>query len=158
MIDRHAVHALLKSGLPSKQIAVQMGVSQRTIQRIAQEAPVEETNDRAARRQRQVGRPSVPDPVPRRLQELIAEDPEAPPLEVLYLLREEGIRLGESTFYRLYRAQKERLPAALMVRIEGVAGEFAQFDFGTADVRVLDGRMQRIHFAAYRRSTPDGSE
>ncbi len=150
MIDRHAVHALLTSGLPSKQIALQMGVSQRTIQRIALEPVVEETNDQAARRQRQVGRPSVPDPVPRRLQELIAEDPEAPPLEVLRLLREEGVRLGESTFYRLYRAQKQMLPAALMVRFEGVAGEFAQFDFGTADVRLLDGRKYRVHFAAYR--------
>jgi len=31
-----------------------------------------------------------------------------------------------------------------------VAGEFAQFDFGQTDVRLLDGRRQRIHFAAYR--------
>lgn len=37
-----------------------------------------------------------------------------------------------------------------MVRFEGVAGEFAQFDFGVADVRLLDGRAKRIHFAAYR--------
>jgi transposase len=37
-----------------------------------------------------------------------------------------------------------------MVRFEGVAGEFAQFDFGQTDVRLLDGRKQRIHFAAYR--------
>ena len=37
MIDRHAVHALLKAGHPTKDIALQMGVTQRTIQRIAQE-------------------------------------------------------------------------------------------------------------------------
>lgn len=150
MIDRHAVHALVRSGLPTKDIALQMGVSQRTIQRIALEPAVEETDDRRARRARQVGRPPVSDSLPQRLRSLIAEDPEAPPLEVLRQLREEGVRLGESTFYRLYRAQKETLPAALMVRFEGVAGEFAQFDFGVADVRLLDGRTQRIHFAAYR--------
>ena len=36
------------------------------------------------------------------------------------------------------------------MRFEGVAGEFAQFDFGVVDVRLLDGRTRRIHFAAYR--------
>ena len=44
----------------------------------------------------------------------------------------------------------EKLPTALMVRFEGVAGEFAQFDFGQADVRLVDGSTRRIHFAAYR--------
>jgi hypothetical protein len=38
-----------------------------------------------------------------------------------------------------------------MVRFDGVAGEFAQFDFGEVDVRLLpDERKRRIHFAAYR--------
>jgi transposase len=150
MIDRHAVHALLRSGLATKDIALQMGVSQRTIQRIAHEPPVEETDDRRARQARQVGRPPVPDSVPQRLRSLLTEDPEAPPLEVLRLLREEGVRLGESTFYRLYRAEKETLPAALMVRFEGVAGEFAQFDFGEVSVRLTDGSRRVVHFAAYR--------
>jgi transposase len=31
-----------------------------------------------------------------------------------------------------------------------VAGEFAQFDFGEVDARVLDGTTKRVHFAAYR--------
>jgi transposase len=80
----------------------------------------------------------------------MAEDPEAPPLEFLRLLREEGNRLGESTFYRIFRVEEEKLPAEIMVRFEGVAGEFAQFDFGEADVRLLTGKKRRIHFAAYR--------
>jgi hypothetical protein len=37
-----------------------------------------------------------------------------------------------------------------MVRFEGVAGEFAQFDFGEVRVRYTSGESQRIHFAAYR--------
>lgn len=100
MIDRHAAQALLKAGRPTREIAVQFGVSQRTVQRIAQEPPVQEAEDRAARSERGVGRPPVPDGVGARLVELIKEDPEAPPLEYLRLLREEGARLGESTFYR----------------------------------------------------------
>lgn len=150
MIDRHAVHALLKSGQSTKDIAQQMGVSRRTIQRIAKEPPVEAADEAEARRLRRIGRPPVAQAVRERLQELIRADPQAPPLEVLRQLREEGTELGESTFYRIFRLEKEQLPAELMVRFEGVPGEFAQFDFGQTDVRLLDGRRQRIHFAAYR--------
>jgi transposase len=150
MIDRHAVHALLKAGRPTKEIAQQFGVTPRTIQRIAKEPPIEEADDAEARRRRAVGRPAIPQEVRTRLRALIAEDPEAPPLEFLRQLREDGTELGESTFYRVFRLEKEKLPTELMVRFEGVAGEFAQFDFGQTDVRLLDGRRQRIHFAAYR--------
>lgn len=150
MLDRHAVHALLEAGESTKAIAKQFGVSRRTIQRIATEAPVADGDDAAARRHRGVGRPPVPEAIKRRLVALIAQDPEAPPLEFLRQLREEGVKLAESTFYRVLRLEKEKLPAALMVRFEGVAGEFAQFDFGQVDVRLLDGRKRRVHFAAYR--------
>ena len=150
MLDRHAVHALLKAGQPTKEIAQQMGVSPRTIQRIAKEPPVEEADEAEARRRRGLGRPPVPEAVRQRLRELLGADAEAPPLEVLRQLREEGTPLGVSTFYRLFRLEKAQLPAELMVRFEGVAGEFAQFDFGQTEVRLLDGRTSRVHFAAYR--------
>jgi hypothetical protein len=39
-------------------------------------------------------------------------------VEVLRQLREEGHRLGESTFYRLHRAEREGLSKELMVRFE----------------------------------------
>jgi transposase len=135
MIDRHAVHALVKAGVSTKEIAQQMGVSERSVQRIAREPEVEGASDAQERRRRCVGRPAVPDPVRDRLRELIAADPAAPPLEFLRQLREEGASVGESTYYRVFRVEKEKLPAELMVRFEGVAGEFAQFDFGVADVR-----------------------
>lgn len=150
MLDRHAVRALLEAGTKTKKVAQQFRVSQRTIQRIAQEPPVETASDAEARRARGVGRPGVPKRVRCRLHELIAEDPEAPPLEYLRLLREEGTRLGESTFYRVFGIEKDKLPVEVMVRFEGVAGEFAQFDFGQADVRLLSSGKRRVHFAAYR--------
>jgi transposase len=150
MIDRHAVQALVQSGLSTQEIAQQMGISTRSVQRIAKEPPVAEPDDQRARSARHVGRPPLPDRVAQRMREMVAEDPQAPPLEVLRQLREEGVTLGESTFYRVFRIEKKQLPPALMVRFEGVAGEFAQFDFGVADVRLLDGRTKRIHFAAYR--------
>lgn len=154
MIDRHAVHALIRSGQSAKEIAQQLGVSVRTIQRVAKEPPVEEADDGTARRRRGVGRPAVACETRSHLRELIFADPTAPPLEILRELREElrgsGTSLGESTFYRLYRLERDTVPGELMVRFEGVAGEFAQFDFGQVDVRLTDGRPKRIHFAAYR--------
>ena len=86
-----------------------------------------------ARWKRGVGLPPVPATVRERMRALIAEDPEAPPLEVLRRLREEGHRLGESTFYRLHRAEREGLPKELMVRFEGVAGDSS--GSGTSDSR-----------------------
>jgi transposase len=150
MIDRHAVQQMLTAGVRTGEVARHFGVSRRTIERIRKEPAVDASDDEASRRARGVGRPRVADAVRERLRTLMMEDVEAPPLEVLRQLREEGVALGESTFYRLYRLERAALPASLMVRFEGVAGEFAQFDFGQADVRLLDGRKRRVHFAAYR--------
>lgn len=152
MLDRHAVQALLEAGTPSEKIARQYGVSQRTIQRIAKEPPVETVDEAEARHAHRVGRPGVDETVRIRLRQLMEEDDEAPPLEYLRLLRADGHRLGESTFYRLFRDERGKLPVEMMVRFEGVAGEFAQFDFGEVDIRLLpDGKQRRrVHFAAYR--------
>ena len=125
------------------EVARELGISQRAVQRVLKEPPVQQADDAVARRQRRVGRPSVVARVSQRLQELLQADAEARPLEYLRQMREEGIRLGESTFYRVYRIEKKKLPAELMVRFEGVADEFAQFDFGGSHVRLLDGRRQR---------------
>jgi transposase len=89
MIDRHAVHALLKEGHSTSEVAARQ-------------------------------------------------------------IRDQGFELGESTFYRRYRLEREKLPSEVMVRFEGVAGEFAQFDFDQADVRLQDGGTRRVHFAEYR--------
>ena len=48
MLDRHAVQALLQAGQSPRQIAHQLGISRRTVQRIAQEPPVVAVDDAAA--------------------------------------------------------------------------------------------------------------
>ena len=150
MIDRHAVKQMLGAGIKVKDAAEHFGVTRRTIERIRSEPAVTEVEEAAARRARGVGRPPILEAVRERILALMKEDPEAPPLEVLRLLREEGTELGESTFYRVYRIEHGRLPKELMVRFEGVPGEFLQFDFGQVDVRLPEGRKQRMHFAAAR--------
>jgi transposase len=150
MVDRHAVKQMLTAGMRVREVARHFGCSRRTIERIRKEPAVAIAEDGAARRARSVGRPRVPEGVTARMRALMEADPGGRPLEVLRQLREGGVELGESTFYRLYRIEQEALPKELMVRFEGVPGEFAQFDFGHVDVRLLDGRTKRVHFAAYR--------
>ena len=115
MIDRHAVQQMLTAGVRIGEVARYFEVSRRTIERIRKEPAVEGAEDTVARWKRGVGRPPVPATVRERMQALIAEEA---PLEVLRRLREEGHRLGESTFYRLHRAEREGLSKELMVRFE----------------------------------------
>jgi transposase len=150
MIDRHAVQQMLMAGMSGGEVARHFGVSKRTVRRIRREASVGSADDRMARRTLALGRPRIGDEVQVRMRALIEEDPEATRLEILRQLREEGTVLGESTFYRIFRRVSETIPRELMVRFEGVAGEFAQFDFGEVDIRLPEGRKKRIHFAAYR--------
>jgi len=155
MLDRHAVQKLLAAGLKPRAVAEQFHVSRRTIERIAHEATIRSRADGVLERvkpdgQRQVGRPRVTDAMRARIQALMLDDPEAPPGEIARVLRVEGTPLGLSTVYRVLRQVRATIPAALQVRFEGVAGEFAQFDFGEVSVRLPEDKRRVVHFAAYR--------
>jgi transposase len=150
MLDRHAVQELLRAGVRPRQVAQQFGVSRRTVERIAREGLVAHADDHAARAARRVGRPPLAGDVREQVRALLLEDPEIPPGEVWRRLREAGTPLGLSTTYRVLGAVRRQIPAEVLVRFEGVAGEFAQFDFGEVDVRLAAGARRRIHFAAYR--------
>jgi transposase len=144
MLDRHAVQELLRAGVSPRAVATQFGVSRRTVERVAREGPVEVTRPVA------VGRPRVDDALRARVAALVLEDPERPPGEIARLLREDGTPLGLSTVYRVLAGVRATIPAPLLVRFEGLAGEYAQFDFGEVSVRLTDGRRRVVHFAAYR--------
>lgn len=150
MLSRHAVQELVRAKVTAREIATQLGVSIRTVRRIVREGAVESGDDAAARRAREVGRPGVPATLRARVQALLLEDPERPPGEICRLLRREGTPLGLSTVYRVLHDVRATIPAPLQVRFEGVAGEFAQFDFGEVNVRLLDDKRRTVHFAAYR--------
>ena len=154
MLDRHEVQSLARAGMKPRTIAAKLGVSRRTIERIVAESPVESNSDGVLYQQQAaahaVGRPSVTDAIRARVHALVVEDPERPPGEICRLLKAEGTPLGLSTVYRVLSSVRSAIPAALQVRFEGVAGEFAQFDFGQTVVRFTDGRKQTVHFAAYR--------
>ena len=155
MLDRHAVQELLRAGVKPRAVARQFRVSRRTIERIAREEKIRSDADGILRRdgdedKRSVGRPRVTEGIRHRLRALVVDDPECPPGEICRLLRAEGTPLGLSTVYRALAAVRATIPTELLVRFEGVAGEFAQFDFGEVSVRLLDNSRRTVHFAAYR--------
>ena len=150
MLDRHAVQELRRAGVTARAIATQYGISVRTVRRLGREAAVETGIDATARHDRAIGRPGVSDAVRERVRALVVEDPERPPGEIVRLLHAEGMPLGLSTVYRVLAGVRTTIPTPLLVRFEGVAGEFAQFDFGQVSVRLTDGRRATVHFAAYR--------
>ena len=150
MLDRHAVQALVRAQVKGRDIAQQLGISLRTVRRITQEAQIADPDDAGQRRAQGVGRPAVDAAVRAQVHALLVEDPTLPPGEVWRRMRDVGSRLGLSTIYRVIAATRARIPHEIMVRFEGVAGEFAQYDFGQIDVRLTDGARRRVHFAAYR--------
>lgn len=153
MLDRHAVQELLRAGVRAVDVARQFQVSRRTIERIAREGKVTSGTDGVIRSEsgmRSAGRPQITEAVRSRVEALLIEDFERPPGEICRLLRDEGTPLGLSTVYRVLRGVRSTIPAVLQVRFEGVAGEYAQFDFGEVSVRLMDGSRRTVHFAAYR--------
>lgn len=150
MLDRHAVQAMLRAGERPRQVAKVLGISVRTVWRIAKESAVQTGDDATARRARGMGRPPVAPEVTSSLTAWLTAEPDLPPGEVHRRLREAGHALRLSTVYRLLGATRPTLPATVLVRFEGVAREFAQFDFGHVEERLVDGSRRRIHFAAYR--------
>ncbi len=155
MLNRHAVQQLLAAGVGPREIARQLEISRRTVQRIAREPQVDAVDDAAAHAARRIGRPARSATARALVDAWLRDEPTLRAGEVRRRLAEAGTPLGLSTTYRLLESAKARVPADVMVRFEGVAGEFAQFDFGVADVRLTEavrGRAlrRRIHFAAYR--------
>ena len=155
MLDRHAAQELLRAGVKPRAVAQQFRVSRRTIERIAGEEKIRSAADGILCRdgsdgERGVGRPRVTEAIRAQVQALVLEDPDRPPGEICRLLKEDGTPLGLSTVYRVLAAVRATIPATLQVRFEGVAGEFAQFDFGEVSVRLTDGSRRTVHFAAYR--------
>ena len=118
--------------------------------RIAQETAVEAVDDRAEVQRRSIGRPAQAGAFQDHVRQILTEAPALPTVEVLHRLKQQGYGGGKSAVYDLVRALRGPAPAPVMVRFEGIAGEFAQFDFGQVHVRYLSGSTQKLHFACYR--------
>jgi transposase len=150
MIQRHEVQVLLRSGMSHRQVARRTGVSKRTVTRIAQESDIEVVDDRAEVQRRSIGRPKQAAAFTEPVRQILSDEPDLPTVEILHRLKQQGYQGGKSALYDLVRSLRGPVRAPVMVRFEGVAGEFAQFDFGQVQVRYLSGETQKLHFACYR--------
>ena len=150
MIKRHEVQVLLEAGFSHRQVAKRAGVSKRSVTRIAQEPPVESIDEAGVARSRQIGRPSVVGEFRTQVKEILEEKPKLPTVEVFHRMKLKGYKGGKSAVYELVKSVRGPAPSRVMVRFEGLAGEFAQFDFGTVRVRYLSGEVESLHFAGYR--------
>jgi len=150
MIKRHEVQVLLREGLSERQVARRTGVSRRSVERMAREEAVEDLMVSSVAAKRGVGRPSEVVKYEDKVRVWLEERRDLPTVEVLHRLREAGYTGGKSAAYAWVRAVRGPAPSRVMVRFEGLAGEFAQFDFGEVTVQYLSGTKEKLHFAAYR--------
>src|SRR5208283_1484455 len=80
---------------------------------------------------------------------LLKEEPQILSVEVLRRARLDGYQGGKSALYSLAASLRPR-HVKLVMRFEGLPGEFSQHDFGQVKITFLDGSCRIVHFFASR--------
>jgi len=150
MLDRVRIRALREAGHTLADIATQVGVSRRSVQRVLQEAPILDASTAPTGKSCGVGRPSQVVEYQVQVEQILREDARLPTVEVLSRVRAAGYSGGKSALYDLVRRLRPAVNTAPEVRFEGVAGEFSQHDFGSVRVSYADGSSEKVHFFASR--------
>jgi transposase len=149
VMKRFEIQILRKAGHPQVEVAQLTGVSLDTVRRVEREASITHIDDAIARELRRIGRPSKVEPYRDFLRQLLETEPDLMSLELLRRARLKGYTGGKTALYELIASLRPSRPR-LLVRFEGLSGEFAQHDFGHVDVRFLSGEKRRVHFFASR--------
>lgn len=150
---RYDVLRALEAGLDAVRILRLTGVPPRSQRRIAKEVVPFVMTDHQLHTVRRVGRPSGLTPeLEEEVNALLAEAPEMRVAELLRRLRTfHGYQGGKSAVYEHVREVRPPRPApAPVVRFEGVAGEFAQHDFGELRMQYRDDSAEKLRFYAGR--------
>ncbi len=148
LLKRHQVQTLLAAGHDQIEVAHLAGVSVRSVRRIAGEPAVEHVDDREERTQRGIGRPSKLASFRALVQELVEqvdEETHAPlkSVEILRRTRLDGYQGGKSAIYELIVELRPHA-TTMMMRFEGLPGEFSQDDFGEVRITCLDGSREVV--------------
>jgi len=101
MLKRHEIEILLKAGHSKAEAARLAGISVRSVNRIAAEAPVVHVDDAAEREKRRIGRPSKVEDFRKVVLKILEEKPDLPSLEILRRVREAGYQGGKTALYAL---------------------------------------------------------
>lgn len=149
---RHHVICARQMGVSGRKVQEVTGVPPRTQRRIVHEEIPFGMMDQQLHEKRGVGRPSVLAGDLRQVVDaLLAQDPHIKGVEVLRRLRSEhGYSAGKNPVYAYVKTARPPKVDIPVVRFEGVAGEFAQMDFGKLPVRYLDGGSETLIFFAAR--------
>ena len=154
LLKQHQVQTLLAAGHDQIEVAHLAGVSVRSVRRIAGEPAVEHVDDREERTQRGIGRPSKVASFRALVQELVEqvdEETHAPlkSVEILRRTRLDGYQGGKSAIYELI-AELRPHATTMIMRFEGLPGEFSQHDFGEVRISYLDGSREVVRFFCSR--------
>jgi transposase len=149
MLTRHAIQVLRQAGHTQAEVASLTGVSEREVRRVEQEPAVENLDEAGERKRRSIGRPSKVEPFRQKILELLDQEPQLLTVEILRRMRLEGYNGAKTALYVLVRSLRPQ-DSRLMVRFEGLAGEFSQHDFGEVKIAFLNGTQKTIHFFASR--------
>lgn len=152
-MTRLKVHHMAEGGVLQTTIAARTDISVRSVERIlAETAPtLEEVVEGVRSDAKRLGRPSkADDAVVERVRALLAEDNEMMATEVLRRAREWGYTGRKSAMSELVKKLRPIPMKEPVVRFEGLAGEYAQFDFGEVKVTYTDGTREKLIFFAGR--------
>lgn len=150
---RYDVLRAREAGLTARQVEVLTGVSPRSQRRFAHQEISFGMSDQELHQQRRLGRPgSLAAPLRQVIDTYLGAAPQLKVAELLRRLRtEHGYTGSKNPVYDYVAAHRPPVPATLpVVRFEGVAGEFAQFDFGTLTVTYATGAKEKLTFFAGR--------
>jgi len=157
MLDRVRIWTLREAGHTLKEIAAEVGVGKRSVQRILKEPPITSPESAPTPRSRRVGRPSRVEALRSEVERILEQEPSLPTVEVLSRLRSLGYSGGKSAVYEWVKSVRPKKNPSPEVRFEGVPGEFSQHDFGNVKVAYADGSDERIHFFASRPRRPSAA-
>jgi transposase len=141
------------AGLDPDRIQRLSGVPPRSQRRIVHEEAMSVMGETQFRENPGPGRPSDLAPALRQqIDAQLAAEPAIKGAELLRRLRSEhAYQAGKDPVYRyLQQHRPPPPPPAPVVRFEGVAGEFAQHDFGELTVTYTDGTREKLRFYAGR--------
>ena len=142
-MKRHEIQVLHRAGFSIREVAERAQVGVNTVLRILRRPEKEDT------RRRGVGRPPVATAFETTVRALLHGEPGLPTVEILRRLGEQGYSASKNPVYQLVRRLRPKNTSP-MVRFEGLAGEFAQNDFGSVRVRYDNGSEEILHFFASR--------
>jgi transposase len=97
LLKRHAIHVLVTAGHTYVDVARFVGVNERTVRRVAREAPVTQLEDIVS--PQRVGRPSTAEPYRQLITNVLGEEPMLLSVEILRRARLEGYAGGKTALY-----------------------------------------------------------